>query len=113
MAAAVDGGVSDNERHALTAELQEGNGITTNSRAPAYIYAPANAGPVGKFYKTCVSTCAIGDSVSADGVHCQVRDPDALAFFGDGNDRSVPLSITWCDHALPPHALPRRVARCV
>ena len=101
MAAAVDGGVSDNERHALTAELQEGNGITTNSRAPAYIYAPANAGPVGKFYKTCVPTCAIGDSLSAYGVHCLVRDPDALAFFGDGNDRSAPA----CSHVMPPMLL--------
>jgi hypothetical protein len=69
--------------------LQETNGITTNSRAPAYIYAPANAAPVGKFYKTCVATCAIGDGLSADGTHCKVRDPDALAFFGAGNDRCL------------------------
>ena len=69
--------------------MQETNGITTNSRAPAYIYAPANAAPVGKFYKTCVATCAIGDGLSADGLHCKVRDPDALAFFGAGNDRCL------------------------
>jgi hypothetical protein len=65
------------------------NGIVGNSRAPQFIYLPANSAAVRKFYQTCEATCAIGDALSSDGVHCHVIDPDALAFFGDGNDKCL------------------------
>ena len=56
-------------------------------------------GQVGKFYKTCQATCAIGDTLSADGQHCLVRDEDALDFFGDGNDRCL-NKVRLASHAL-------------
>ena len=56
------------------------NGITANSRAPQYIYAPANAAAVRAFYATCAATCAVGDTLSSDGVHCLVRHEDAPDF---------------------------------
>ena len=34
------------------------NGITANSRAPQYIYAPANAAAVRALYASCAATCA-------------------------------------------------------
>ena len=67
----------------------EGNGITAKSKAPVYIYAPINAWSVGKFYMTCKPTCALGDTLMKDNVHCNVKDGDALAFFGDGNERCL------------------------
>ena len=72
----------------------KGSKVITKSsddeRQNAFVYPPNYAKDVRAFYGTCVATCALGDSLSPDGVHCKVKFRPALNFFemGDGRCRS-------------------------
>jgi len=54
----------------------KGSKVITKSsgdeRQNAYVYPPNYSKAVTSFYETCVATCAVGDALSADGVHCKV-----------------------------------------